>query len=45
MAKWQGRIVNLAPEYEDCKRMSLKKKIPLKEIFEEVRKEGMKIIH
>lgn len=42
MAKWEGKVINLSPEYEDCKRLSLKKKIPLKEIFEEVKKEGMK---
>jgi len=37
-ARWEGRLVNLSPEYEDCKRLALKKKIPLKEIYEEAKK-------
>jgi len=40
LARWEGRIVNLSPEYEDCKRLALKKRIPLKEVFEEVKKEA-----
>jgi pyridinium-3,5-bisthiocarboxylic acid mononucleotide nickel chelatase len=40
-AKWEGKVVNLSPEYEDCKRLALKKGVPLKEIFEEARKEAM----
>jgi len=38
LARWEGRIVNLSPEYEDCKRLALKKKVPLKEIFEEAKR-------
>jgi uncharacterized protein (TIGR00299 family) protein len=41
LARWEGRIVNLSPEYEDCKRLALNKKVPLKELFEEARKEAM----
>jgi len=40
LAKWEGRVINISPEYEDCKRLASKKKIPLKEIFEAVRDEG-----
>ncbi len=40
MARWEGRVVNLSPEYEDCKRLAVKKKIALKEVFEEARKEA-----
>ncbi len=39
LAKWDGKIINVSPEYEDCKRLALKKRISLKEVFEEVRKE------
>lgn len=28
-----GEIVNVAPEYESCRQLSLKKKIPLKKIY------------
>jgi uncharacterized protein (TIGR00299 family) protein len=41
MAHWEGRAINLSPEYEDCKRLALKKRIPLKDVFEEARKVGM----
>jgi uncharacterized protein (TIGR00299 family) protein len=41
LARWEGRIVNFSPEYEDCKRWALKKRVPLKEVFEEARKEAM----
>jgi uncharacterized protein (TIGR00299 family) protein len=38
LARWEGSLVNLSPEYEDCKRLALKKKVPLKEIYEEAKK-------
>jgi uncharacterized protein (DUF111 family) len=41
LARWEGRVVNLSPEYEDCKRLAVKKKITLKEVFEEARKEAV----
>ncbi len=41
LARWEGKVVNLSPEYEDCKRLALEKRVPLKEIFEEARKESI----
>src|SRR4030042_43573 len=41
LARWEGTVINLSPEYEDCKRLALEKGVPLKEIFEEARKESM----
>jgi len=41
LAKWEGKIVNLSPEYEDCKRLALEKKVPLKEVFEEAKRLAM----
>ncbi len=38
LARWGGRVVNLSPEYEDCKRLAAREGIPLKEVFEEARK-------
>jgi uncharacterized protein (TIGR00299 family) protein len=38
LAKWEGKVVNLSPEYEDCKRIALEKKVPLKEVFEEAKR-------
>ena len=41
LARWEGKVINLSPEYEDCKRLALEKRVPLKEIFEEARREAM----
>jgi hypothetical protein len=44
IARWEGSVVNLSPEYEDCKRLALRKRIPLKDVFEEVKKEAMTLL-
>ena len=44
LARWEGRMVNLAPEYEDCKRLALKKRVPLKQVFEEAKKGAMTLL-
>ncbi len=41
LARWEGSVVNVSPEYEDCKRLALEKAVPLKQIFEEARKEAI----
>jgi uncharacterized protein (DUF111 family) len=41
LARWDGKMINVSPEYEDCKRLALEKRISLKEIFEEAKKEAM----
>ena len=41
LAQWEGKMINLSPEYEDCKRLALKKRIPLKDVFEEGKKVAM----
>jgi uncharacterized protein (DUF111 family) len=38
LARWEGKIVNLSPEYEDCKRLALEKNVPLKKVFEEAKR-------
>jgi len=38
LAKWEGKVVNLSPEYDDCKRLALEKRVPLKEVFEEAKR-------
>jgi pyridinium-3,5-bisthiocarboxylic acid mononucleotide nickel chelatase len=37
VAEVDGNVINVTPEYEDCKRLAFEKKIPLKEIMEQVR--------
>lgn len=34
-------IINLTPEYEDCKRIALEKKVPLKKVIDDVRSEAL----
>ncbi|MCS7202806.1 MAG: LarC family nickel insertion protein, partial [Dictyoglomus sp.] len=34
----EGKIVNLSPEYEDCKKISEEKNIPLKEVYQRIYK-------
>ncbi|MFB3885724.1 MAG: nickel pincer cofactor biosynthesis protein LarC [Thermodesulfobacteriota bacterium] len=41
IARWEERLINLAPEYEDCKRIALRRKVPLKDVFEEARRVAM----
>ncbi len=38
LARWEGEVVNLSPEYDDCKRLALEKGVPLKEVFEEAKR-------
>jgi uncharacterized protein (DUF111 family) len=40
LARWEGRVVNLAPEYDDCKKLALQKGVSLKEVFEEARRKA-----
>jgi uncharacterized protein (TIGR00299 family) protein len=41
LARWGEKVINFSPEYEDCKRLAIKKRISLKAIFEEARKVAM----
>jgi pyridinium-3,5-bisthiocarboxylic acid mononucleotide nickel chelatase len=40
LARWEGKPVNLAPEYEDCRKLALKRGVSLKEVFEEAKREA-----
>ena len=37
LAKRNGHIINLHPEYDDCKRVALEKRIPLKMVMDDAR--------
>jgi uncharacterized protein (DUF111 family) len=37
-ARWEGSVVNLSPEYDDCKRLALEREVSLKEVFEEAKR-------
>ncbi len=34
---YNGKVVSISPEYEDCKRIAIEKGIPLRKIYEEVK--------
>jgi hypothetical protein len=39
----EGKIINLMPEYESCRQIAEKKKVPLKEIYQEAIEKGREI--
>ncbi len=41
ISKSKGKIKNIAPEYEDCKKVASELKIPLKDVYDEVRRIAM----
>lgn len=43
ISKYNDRIVNIAPEYESCKKLAQKNKIPLKEIYNQIISEIKKL--
>ncbi len=38
LARWEGKVVNFSPEYEDCKRLAIEAGVPLKKVYEEANK-------
>ncbi len=40
LARWKGKVVNLSPEYEDCKRIALSQEVSIKEVYEEAKRVG-----
>jgi pyridinium-3,5-bisthiocarboxylic acid mononucleotide nickel chelatase len=43
IGKMNGKIKNVAPEYEDCLKISKKNNVPLKSVYDEVRSEALKL--
>ncbi|MFQ5354834.1 MAG: nickel insertion protein, partial [Thermodesulfobacteriota bacterium] len=37
ISSWKGRIVNIQPEYEDCKKAALSMNVPLKQVMDAAR--------
>jgi uncharacterized protein (TIGR00299 family) protein len=44
VAEIEGEIVNVAPEYEDCRRIAVEKGLPLKQVMDTVRAPGRSCI-
>jgi uncharacterized protein (TIGR00299 family) protein len=43
VGRWDGKVINISPEYDDCRRRALEKRVPLKDVFEEARKAARSI--
>jgi uncharacterized protein (TIGR00299 family) protein len=41
VAEIEGKVVNIAPEYEDCRRVALEKGLPLKQVMDTVRMQAL----
>jgi uncharacterized protein (TIGR00299 family) protein len=41
VAQIEGELVNIAPEYEDCRRVALEKGLPLKQVMDTVRMQAI----
>jgi uncharacterized protein (DUF111 family) len=39
LGMFEGKVKNISPEYEDCKRIAQQLRIPLKIVYEEAKKE------
>lgn len=40
LAYHQGKLVNIAPEYEDCAKIAQKKRVPIKKVYQETLKQA-----
>jgi pyridinium-3,5-bisthiocarboxylic acid mononucleotide nickel chelatase len=41
LARWDGRLINLSPEYEDCRKAALAMGQPLKTVLESTKREAL----
>ncbi len=41
---YNGKVASISPEYEDCKRIAIEKKVAMKEVYEEARKKASSLI-
>ncbi|MFQ6112244.1 MAG: nickel pincer cofactor biosynthesis protein LarC, partial [Nitrospinota bacterium] len=44
VAELDGRAVNRTPEYEDCRRIALARRLPLKEVFDAAKAAGRRLL-
>lgn len=45
IGKIKGEVVNITPEYEDCRNLALKKGVPLKRVYDEAKMEAQGILN
>ena len=43
IGKLVGKVIQISPEYEDCKKIAIKKKVPIKRIYDEAHSQALKL--
>ena len=43
IGKFVGKVIQISPEYEDCKKIAIKKKVPIKRIYDEAHSQALKL--
>ena len=43
IGKFNGKVIQISPEYEDCKKIAYKEKVPVKQVYEEARSQAIKL--
>ena len=43
IGKFIGKVIQISPEYEDCKKIAIKKKVPIKRIYDEAHSQALKL--
>jgi len=44
IGRLNGKILQVSPEYEDCKKISQKKKVLVKQVYEEAHSQAVKLL-
>ena len=43
IGKFNGKVIQISPEYEDCKKIAYKEKVPVKQVYEESHSQAIKL--
>ena len=43
IGKFNGKVIQISPEYEDCKKIAYKEKVPVKQVYEEAHSQAIKL--
>ncbi len=43
VGKYNGKVIQISPEYEECRKISKKKKIPVRQVYEVAQSEAINL--